>query len=88
METGFMLFSVFFYSNIKIAGQWGYLLHLRKVISFPRFSDGVFSKIQWGWGPPDEVSVKRMGFQWGWLKVNGVALKVNEVDFQWGCYRG
>ena len=25
------------------------------------------------------ISVKRMGFQWGWLKVSGVALKVNDV---------
>ena len=32
-------------------------------ISFPRFPDGVFSKIQWGWGPLDGVSVKRMRFQ-------------------------
>ena len=49
METGPMLFAVFFfYSNIKIADQWRYLLYLRGVISFPRFSDEVFSKIQWG----------------------------------------
>ena len=48
---------------------------------FPRFSDGVFSKIQWGWGPLDGVSVKRMGFQWGWLKVNEVALKVMGSTF-------
>ena len=33
------------------------------VISFRRFSDGVFSKPQWGWGPLDGVSVKQMGFQ-------------------------
>ena len=77
-----------FYNAIKIAGQWGYLLYLRGVISIPRFSDGVFSKIHWGWGPLDGVSVKWMGFQWSWLKVNGVVLKVSGVDFRWGCYRG
>ena len=54
------------------------------VISFCRFSNGVFSKIQWGWGPSDGVSVKRMGFQWGWLKVNGIVLKGSGVDFRWG----
>ena len=58
METGPMLF-VDFFNNIKIAGQWGYLLFL----SFPRFSDGFFSKFQWGWGPLDGVSVKWMRFQ-------------------------
>ena len=51
------------------------------VIGFPRSSDRVFSQIQWDSGPFDGVSVKPMGFQWGWLKVNG-------VDFRWGCYRG
>ena len=45
MESGSLLF-VEFYNNIKTAGQWGYLLYLRGVISFPRSSDGVFSKIQ------------------------------------------
>ena len=28
------------------------------------------------------VGDHRMGFPWGWLKVNGVASKVNGVDFQ------
>ena len=63
METCFLL--IFFTIIEKFAVQWG-------VISFPRFSNGVFSKIQWGWGPLNGVSVKWMGFQWGWLKVNGV----------------
>ena len=36
METGPMLF-VLFYNNIKIAGQWGYLLG--GGISFLRFTD-------------------------------------------------
>ena len=57
-------------------------------MSFPRSSDGVFSKIQCGSRPLDGVSIKWMGFQWGWSKVSGVALKVNGVDFRWGCYRG
>ena len=57
-------------------------------IIIPRFSDGVFSKIQWGWRPLDGVSIKWMEFKWGWLKVNGVVLKVSGVDFRWGSYRG
>ena len=86
METCFLLI---FYNNRKIRSSvGGYVLYLRGVISFPRFSNGVFSKIQWGWGPLNGVSVKWMGLQWGWLKVNGVALKVNGVDLRWGCYRG
>ena len=68
-------FLFFFYSNINIAGQYGYILHLRGVISFPRFSDGVFNKIQWGWGLLDGVSVKRMGLQWGWMKAMGLPRK-------------
>ena len=55
METGSMLF-VGFYSNINIAGQWGYLLHFRGVISFPRFLMG-FSVKSNGFG--DHL----MGFQ-------------------------
>ena len=38
-------FLLIVYNNIKIAGQWGSLLYLMGVISFPRLSDGVFSKI-------------------------------------------
>ena len=85
METCFLLI---FYNNRKIRSSVGLCPVSQGVISFPRFSNGVFSKIQWGWGPLNGVSVKWMGFQWGWLKVSGVALKVNGVDFRWGCYRG
>ena len=37
--------------------------------------------IGWGFSKTDGVSLKRMGFQWGWLKING-------VDFGWESYRG
>ena len=76
-------FMLVFYSNIKIAGQWSYLLYLRGVISFFLGFLMGFSVKSSGVGDPlDGVSVKRMGFQWGWLKVSGVALKVNGVNFQ------
>ena len=62
-----------FYNNIKIADQWGYLLYLKGVISFPRLSDGVFIEIEWGWGPLDGVSVKQMVFEWGCGKSMGLS---------------
>ena len=80
-----MLFS---YNNIKIADQWGYLLYLRGLLVFLGFLMGFSVKSNGGWGPLYVVSVKRVGFQWGWSQVNGVALKVNRVDLRWGYYRG
>ena len=76
------IFLLIFYNNIKIRSSAGLSSVSQGGISFSVFSNGVFSKISNG------VSVKRMGFQWGWLKVNGVVLKVNGVNFRWGCYRG
>ena len=49
-----------------------HVLYLRGVISFPRFSNGVFSKIQWGWGL----------IEWGFSKMDGVPVRL--VKSQWG----
>ena len=43
--------------------------------------------IGWGFSKMDGVPVGLVESQWGWLKVNGVVVEVNGVDFRWGCYR-